>query len=207
MSRVERHAAEEAALNNKEEKEEKVSEPKKKKKKGKPTPLGRFLNFLGSFIMLAVILMCLALAAPRLAGIKSFVVISGSMEPAIPVGSMVYSKEVDPKTLETGDVIIFYSGNPVQGDAGTGDVIPVTHRVVLNDTTAGEITTKGDANEQNDISKVTYLNVEGKVIFHIPKLGFLAAPLSSVKGKIAVALIILAGYLLTEVGSSIRKRS
>ena len=196
MSRVERHAAEEAALSNK---EEKVSEPKKKKKKkGKPTPLGRFLNF---------ILLCLALAAPRLAGIKTFVVISGSMEPAIPVGSMVYSKEADPKTLETGDVIVFYSSNAPQGGTGAGEVIPVTHRVVLNDTIAGEITTKGDANEQNDISKVTYLNVEGKVIFHIPQLGYLAAPLSSMTGKIALALIILAGYILTEVGSSLRKRS
>ena len=203
MSRVERHAAEEAALSNT---EEKVSEPKKKKKKGKPTPLGRFLNLLGSFIMLAVILLCLALAAPRLAGIKTFVVISGSMEPAIPVGSMVYSKAVDPKTLETGDVIVFYSSNAPQG-GGTGEVIPVTHRVVLNDTTNGEITTKGDANEKNDISKVTYLNVEGKVIFHIPQLGYLAAPLSSMTGKIALALIILAGYILTEVGSSLRKRS
>ena len=203
MSRVERHAAEEAALSNT---EEKVSEPKKKKKKGKPTPLGRFLNFLGSFIMLAVILLCLALAAPRLAGIKTFVVISGSMEPAIPVGSMVYSKAVDPKTLETGDVIVFYSSNAPQG-ADTGDVIPVTHRVVLNDTTNGEITTKGDANEKNDISKVAYLNVEGKVIFHIPQMGYLAAPLSSMTGKIALALIILAGYILTEVGSSLRKRS
>lgn len=116
MSRVERHAAEEAALSNT---EEKVSEPKKKKKKGKPTLLGRFLNLLGSLIMLAVILLCLALAAPRLAGIKTFVVISGSMEPAIPVGSMVYSKEVDPKTLETGDVIVFYSNNAPQGGTGT----------------------------------------------------------------------------------------
>ena len=204
MSRVERHAAEEAALSNT---EEKVSEPKKKKKKGKPTPLGRFLNLLGSFIMLLVILLCLALAAPRLAGIKTFVVISGSMEPAIPVGSMVYSKEADPKTLETGDVIVFYSSNAPQGGTGAGEVIPVTHRVVLNDTIAGEITTKGDANEQNDISKVTYLNVEGKVIFHIPQLGYLAAPLSSMTGKIALALIILAGYILTEVGSSLRKRS
>lgn len=203
MSRVERHAAEEAALSNT---EEKVSEPKKKKKKGKPTPLGRFLNLLGSIIMLAVILLCLVLAAPRLAGIKTFVVISGSMEPAIPVGSMVYSKAVDPKTLETGDVIVFYSSNAPQG-GGTGEVIPVTHRVVLNDTTNGEITTKGDANEKNDISKVAYLNVEGKVIFHIPQMGYLAAPLSSMTGKIALALIILAGYILTEVGSSLRKRS
>ena len=101
MSRVERHAAEEAALS-----KERKKTPGPKKDKGKPAPLGRFLNFLGSLILWAAILLCLVLAAPRLAGIKTYVVISGSMEPAIPVGSMVYSKEVDPATLETGDVIV-----------------------------------------------------------------------------------------------------
>ena len=202
MSRVERHAAEEAALSRG---KEKGAGPKKDK--GKPAPLGRFLNFLGSLILWAAILLCLVLAAPRLAGIKTYVVISGSMEPAIPVGSMVYSKEVDPATLETGDVIVFYSSNALQGGTDAGDVIPTTHRVVSNDIAAQEITTKGDANEQNDISKVTYINVEGKVVFHVPHLGYLASPLSSTMGKIALALIILAGYLLAEAGSSMRKKS
>ena len=202
MSRVERHAAEEAALGKRKEKD---SGPEKEK--GDMAPLGRFLNFLGSLILLAAILLCLVLAAPRLAGIRTYVVISGSMEPAIPTGSMVYSKEVDPKTLETGDVIVFYSSNAAPGGTDTKDIIPITHRVVSNDTAAGEITTKGDANEQNDISKVTYMNVEGKVIFHVPHLGYMAAPLSSTMGKIALALIILAGYLLAEAGSSMRKRS
>ena len=202
MSRVERHAAEEAALGKK-----RGEGAGPKKDKGKPAPLGRFLNFLGSLILWAAILLCLVLAAPRLAGIRTYVVISGSMEPAIPTGSMVYSKEVDPKTLETGDVIVFYSSNAAPGGTDTKDIIPITHRVVSNDTAAGEITTKGDANEQNDISKVTYMNVEGKVIFHVPHLGYLASPLSSTMGKIALALIILAGYLLAEAGSSMRKRS
>ena len=202
MSRVERHAAEEAALGKRKEKD---SGPEKEK--GDMAPLGRFLNFLGSLILLAAILLCLVLAAPRLAGIRTYVVISGSMEPAIPTGSMVYSKEVDPKTLETGDVIVFYSSNAAPGGTDTKDIIPITHRVVSNDTAAGEITTKGDANEQNDISKVTYMNVEGKVIFHVPHLGYLASPLSSTMGKISLALIILAGYLLAEAGSSMRKRS
>lgn len=202
MSRVERHAAEEAALS-----KERKKAPGPKKDKGKPAPLGRFLNFLGSLILWAAILLCLVLAAPRLAGIKTYVVISGSMEPAIPVGSMVYSKEVDPATLETGDVIVFYSSNAQQGSADTGDMIPITHRVVTNDIAAQEITTKGDANEQNDLSKVSYINVEGKVIFHVPHLGYIASPLSSTMGKIALALIILAGYLLAEAGSSMRKKS
>ena len=190
MSRLERNAAEEVALT---KKEEKVSEPKKKK--GKPTPLGRFLIFLGTLMMWAAILVCLALAAPRLAGIKTYAVISGSMEPAIPVGSMVYSREVDPKTLETGDVIVFYNSNATQGDGSTTGIIPVTHRVVLNDTGVGEITTKGDANEQRDISKVTYNNVEGKVIFYIPHLGYIGAPLSSTMGKVAFILIVLAFFV------------
>ncbi len=164
--------------------------------------MGKLLSFIGSFIMWFVIIVSLVLMAPRLAGIKSYVVISGSMEPAIPIGSLVYSREVEPSTLEAGDIIVFYSS-----DAGsTGDIIPVTHRVVVNDTSAGEITTKGDANEQNDITKVTYYNVEGKAVFHIPKLGYLAAPLSSMTGKIAAALLILAGYLLTEAGAAINKK-
>ncbi|MBR3330218.1 MAG: signal peptidase I, partial [Mogibacterium sp.] len=94
-----------------------------------------------------------------------------------------------------------------QGSADTGDMIPITHRVVTNDIAAQEITTKGDANEQNDLSKVSYINVEGKVIFHVPHLGYIASPLSSTMGKIALALIILAGYLLAEAGSSMRKKS
>ena len=175
-----------------------------KKEKGKPAPLGRFFSFLGSFIMWAAISLCLVLAAPRLAGIKTYVVISGSMEPAIPVGSMVYSKEVDPATLETGDVIVFYSSNSLQG--GSGEVIPITHRVVANDTAAGEITTKGDANEQTDISKVTYLNVEGKVIFHIPHMGYLAAPLSTLLGKAGIVMVLLAAYILTEVANRMRRK-
>ena len=158
MSRVERHAAEEAGI-----RKENTNEAAPKKKKGKPTPFGRFLIFLGSLIMWAVILLCLVLAAPRLAGIKSYVVVSGSMEPAIPVGSLVYSKEADPKTLEPGDVIVFYSSNAGQGGRSEG-VIPVTHRIVENNKVTGEITTKGDANEHNDLSAITYNNVEGKVI-------------------------------------------
>ena len=168
--------------------------------------MSKVFNILGSLIMWAAILVCLALAVPRLAGIQSYVVISGSMEPAIPVGSLVYSKETDPETLEPGDVIVFYSSNANVG-GNSNEVIPITHRVVENDIAAKEITTKGDANEDNDISSVTYPNVEGKVVFHIPGLGYPASMLSSTMGKAAALLTILGGYLLTEVGRAMRKKS
>ena len=206
MSRVERNQAL-YTENIESPKPEKSSESSKAEKssespkveKRQTSKTGKLLIAAGRLVMLVVVAACLSLVIPHFIGYETYVVVSGSMEPNIPVGSIVYSKKADPAALQTGDVIVFV--DPARGTT------PITHRVVTNDTAAGAIVTKGDANEKNDISKVTYLNVEGKVIFHIPQMGYLAAPLSSMKGKIALALIILAGYILTEVGSSLRKRS
>lgn len=181
----------------------KPDKTEKRKRKGRVTPFGRFLNFIGTIIMLAGILVCLGLAAPRLAGLQSFVVVSGSMEPEIPVGSMIYSKEVDPATIKRGDIIVFYGTNP---DVSNTDNTPITHRVVENNAETQEITTKGDANEHNDMNPVLYDHVIGLVVKHIPKLGFAASPIAKPLGKAAMVMIIVAGWLLAEVGSHIRKR-
>ena len=170
----------------------------RKKHKRKLTPLGRLLDVTGTVILVATILLCLALAAPRLAGIYSYVVVSGSMEPAIPVGSMVYSRPVDPATLQPGDIIVFYGSNQ---DAS----VPVTHRVVENHTETGEIITKGDANANADMQPAAYINIAGKVVAHIPKLGLPASLLATLTGKIALAMLIISGYLLTEIGGRLRK--
>ena len=212
MSRVERHAAEEAAIvadktREKADKDGTGGEPEKKSRKRKLTPFGRFLDNLGTVIMLAALLACLGLTVPRFAGIQSYVVVSGSMEPAIPVGSLVYAKPVEPATLQTGDVIVFYNTNAASasGEAGQSSAIPVTHRVVENHTDEGKIITKGDANESTDIFPADYINVVGKVFAHVPKLGYLASPLASLQGKIAMVMIIFAGFLLTEAGNRIKR--
>ncbi len=185
------------------------SKNSKKSKKPPMTPLGKLISFIGSFIIWFVILFCLAMALPRLAGIETYVVVSGSMEPSIPVGSLVYAKETDPKALVAGDVIVFYKSNDISqsGASGvdSGGVVPITHRVVENHPDTGEIITKGDANNQADISPVTYNNVVGKVVFHIRSLGYLAAPLSTVFGKVAIILVLLAAYILTEVANRMRR--
>ena len=170
----------------------------RKKHKRKLTPLGKFLDVTGTVILVVSILLCLGLAAPRLAGIDSYVVVSGSMEPAIPVGSMVYSRPVDPATLQPGDIIVFYGSNQ---DAS----VPVTHRVVENHTETGEIITKGDANANADMQPAAYINIAGKVVAHIPKLGLPASLLATLTGKIALAMLIISGYLLTEIGGRLRK--
>lgn len=167
---------------------------------GRITPLGRMLNIIGTSIIVAVIVICMMLMLPKLFGIQTFVVISGSMEPAIPVGSMVCAKAVDPATLEPGDILVFYS-TEASSDGGA----PITHRVIENYPDTREIITKGDANESIDRSPAAYINVVGKVVLHIPALGRLVIPLSSITGKAAIILILLGGYLLTEAGSRMRR--
>lgn len=200
MSRVERYAAEEA------EKTTEKTNTTKRKKKRKLTPFGRFLDILGTVIMVAALLVCLVLSVPRFIGINTYVVVTGSMEPTIPVGSLVYAKSVEPETLQQGDVIVFYSteASP-SGGGGQNGAYPITHRVVENHTDTGEVITKGDANESIDRSPAAYINIVGKVIAHIPVLGQLAAPLTSGAGKFATVLIILAGFLLTEAGNRMKR--
>lgn len=219
MSRVERHAAEESA-GKKVRKENNISVAENNKKdKVKMTLPGKFFNILGILIILAAVVACLGLTVPHYAGIEPYVIVSGSMEPEIPVGSMVYAAETEPDELEPGDIIVFYPGSEIAGVSSddaeaaadeeaaqkAAKKTPVTHRVVKNNVKKGKLTTKGDANTQNDQQAVLYENVIGKVIFHLPTLGFVATTFATPIGKLAAAMVILAGFLLAGVGRSMRR--
>ncbi|PIE76973.1 MAG: signal peptidase I [Clostridiales bacterium] len=86
------------------------------------------------------------------------VIMTGSMEPLIEPGDVVIVQRVNPKTIETGDIIQFQA---------TG--YSVVHRVVAKRDQA--FTTKGDNNNAIDGKPVAFADVKGKYMFHIPKLG------------------------------------
>ena len=155
--------------------------------------IGRLIGGIGVLLMVLIITASLGLVIPRILGYDSYVVVSGSMEPAITVGSIVYSHAVDPADIEAGDVIVFV--DPVRGET------PITHRVVSNDVARCELVTKGDANAGTDIDPVRYENVLGRVSMHIPYVGYPASVFATYEGKIAAAMAIIAAWLLTEVGS------
>lgn len=96
-------------------------------------------------ILLLIIAVCIPVTVPKLMGYEIYNVVSGSMEPEIPVGSVIYVKAVSPETVEEGDIIAFTSGVSV-----------ISHRVVSNQTVEGKFTTKGDANAENDMNPVGY---------------------------------------------------
>jgi len=157
------------------------------------------LGVLGYLLMLAVVVSCLCLVVPSIAGYDEYVVVSGSMEPNIPVRSIVLAKEVDPAQLQNGDVIVFIDPN-----IGT---TPITHRVVSNDPASGTIITKGDANPVEDPDPAIYSNVKGKVYAHIPYIGLVAATLTSAIGKAVAALFMFEAWLLIEISRRMKKRN
>lgn len=93
--------------------------------------------------------------------IKPVVVVSGSMEPEIPVGSLVFIDQRD-QSVDPGDVIAYRIGD-------TMDTI-IVHRVV-DQNNDGMYITKGDSNDTADPASVTKQQIVGKEIFCVPKAG------------------------------------
>lgn len=141
-------------------------------------------SVLGALLIAAVILICLPLTVPRLMGYDVYTITSGSMEPAIPTGSLVYAKEAETEQIVPGDVIVFLGGQ------GGGTVI--THRVVENQKGDRTFITKGDANEANDVLPIPYENLLGLVDRSVPMLGYFLPAVSTMQGKLSL-LGVLAG--------------
>ena len=154
-------------------------------------------SVIGTLLLLVAILICIPLTLPRLAGYQIYHVISGSMEPAIPVESVVYVKGVAPADIQKKDVIAFHSV--------LGEEAVITHRVVSNNRVAGEIVTKGDANAKEDMEPVPYENVLGKVALTVPVLGKILATIATIQGKAAVGSVILLALLLHVIAGKLRK--
>lgn len=102
---------------------------------------------------------------PNFFNIKPYVVLSGSMEPVIHTGSVVWINEND-KDVAVNDIIAFR----------LDDSIAVTHRVI--DIQDDYIYTKGDANESPDLSPITMNQVMGKYFISVPLLGYITVDLN-----------------------------
>lgn len=77
-------------------------------KKTKKSPVAAACSALGTALLILLIVICLPLTVPKAFHYHVYTVISGSMEPAIPTGSLVYIKEMEPKDVQVDDVIAFY---------------------------------------------------------------------------------------------------
>jgi len=119
------------------------------------------------------------------------IVQSGSMEPQLPVGSVVVV--VPAPTYAVGDIITF-------GD-DTKKRIPTTHRVYGIEREGGSVRylTKGDANEEADGGSIPYREVIGKVVLTVPRLGYVLEFARSRNGFLTTVVVPASLVILDEL--------
>lgn len=135
-------------------------------------------------------------AERSLFGYKAFIVLSDSMSKTdFNAGDLVLVKEVDPSTLQEGDIISYTS----QSSSNYGEV--VTHKIRKLTTDAnGEpgFITYGTTTDTDDEAIVTYEYVIGKYSKSIPKVGTFFQFLKSTPGYIVCILIPFLILILLE---------
>ena len=174
-----------------------------------PDRAGGAARFAGTVLALMVLLAAAAVLAaavlvPRLAGATPYTVLTGSMSPAYPVGTMVVVRSVDAGDIGIGSVITYQLASGKPGVA--------THRVVAiarNPDGRVRFQTRGDANNGPDPKWVRPEQVRGKVWYAVPGLGNLSSFLTGEQrqwGVQAVAVLLIGYALVTFVGAIRRRR-
>jgi signal peptidase len=125
-------------------------------------------NLITAVALLGILAAAAFFTVPRYMGWQGVIVLSGSMEPTLKVGGLVYiDTHAKAEDIKVGDIITF---DGLAGFRGRN----VTHRVI-DITRDGEgnllFHTKGDANEVPDQEAVPSANLVGKEIFHTARIG------------------------------------
>lgn len=132
---------------------------------------------------------------------KIFVVKSGSMEPAIDMGSVAVV--VPSSNYKVGDVITFFDPN----DNSSKNT--VTHRIYAISTEDSDedfYVTKGDANDAPDSAKIKKERIVGKYLFNVPLIGYLLGYIKTLTGLVLI-IIIPATLIIYEEFRKLRKEA
>ena len=135
---------------------------------------------------------------PDFFGYKSFVIMSGSMEPTIKKGDAILVKEVPENEIRLNDIISFTITT-------NQNKTNVTHRVIgiAEENGKRKYTTKGDNNNTEDRERITYEQIDGKYQFKMSQFGVV---INLLKSKITLTILILIIILITCYKSKIKKR-
>lgn len=129
---------------------------------------------------------------PDFFGYTPFVIVSGSMEPNIPVNDMIITKKIKSDDIKVGDIISYKDE--------TNDIV-ITHRVISIEEVEGVkyFQTKGDNNKSADKNLVSYSQIEGKYLFKVPLIGRVLNYVRDPRGMVLVILFIICIYTLYDI--------
>jgi len=154
-------------------------------------------------IFATVAIVAVAVLVPRLAGATPYTILTGSMRTSLPPGTLVVIDPTPADELRVGDVITY------QLESGRSQV--VTHRIVnVGTNVVGErsFTTKGDNNDVADADPVRPVQIRGKLLYSVPKLGYVNNVISGRHRQVAMYGLVtgLLGYAAFMFVGALRDR-
>ena len=165
----------------------------------------RLAHLAGIALLVAIVLPFLLYAVPQLIGAEySYVVLSGSMQPALGPGDVTFVDAVGAEAVQTGDVINFKRAE---------DTRTTTHRVIEVVERDGEVAfrTQGDNNEDPDQGVVTADELRGRLLtvggtaVSIPLVGYVIQFTSTSLGFALLFIVPVTLLVLNEVWGIIRE--
>jgi signal peptidase I len=152
-------------------------------------------------LLAAVSALVADLVVPRLFGATPYAVLTSSMRPSLPAGTLVVVRPVSPGSIGIGSVITY--------QLRSGEPAVVTHRVVaqaVDGAGARSWRTRGDANDAPDDGWVKPVQVKGEVWYAVPHLGRVHALLSGREHRLLVDLtaVVLLGYATAMFAATLR---
>ena len=148
------------------------------------------------FILVAFFALSILFSKFSMGGLRFLTVQSGSMEPAVKMGSLVVVK--NQKEYKTDDIITFHSTSTTKETT--------THRIVdiIDDDGVEKYQTQGDANGTPDGILIPRGRVVGKVTSNVPYLGYPIAFSRTLPGLV-ILVIIPAMIIIYEETGNIKK--
>lgn len=155
-------------------------------------------------LLAALGLLLVMVVVPRLGGATPYTVLTGSMRPTLPPGTLVVVRPTPFDQIDVGDVVTY--------QLRSGERAVVTHRVIgrtLDGENRPALITQGDANSTADPDLVIEVQVAGTPWYSVPWLGHLNV--AAVGERAAAGRIVAAGLLgyvaFLIVGGLRRRRS
>jgi len=132
-----------------------------------------------SWVPIAIIAVLLVFFSFGYLGVQPTIIYSGSMRSTLDVGDIVIVSKVPTDEIQKGDTIQYKTQDMA---------LPVVHRVQDIYKEQGNLyfITKGDANTNPDIDPVLADNVNGKVVFNLPKIGWVPIAFKEILHKIGI---------------------
>lgn len=154
-------------------------------------------------VAVVVAVLAVVVVVPRMAGATPYTVLTSSMEPTLPPGTLVVSRPAPFEEILVGQVVTF--------QIESGDPTVATHRVIARTTEPDGtpvLWTQGDANAVRDPQVVRAEQVRGVLWYRVQELGRLNTAIDAAWRQrgvtvVGLALLVYAGYAAT---AAVRER-